>query len=283
MDALAKLVFNMLPPVPSERVDVYPGGNVTVIRATNIFQGPFSIDNYLFVIPCFEAIPFMLDNKVFNVYPNMILPVEPGWKMQAAENRDVQAYYVIIIKKDFFRNICQSIYGRANVAVVKDRYVAGEDTLKLTNMFMLECKSFQPGRELVIESLSIQLAVSILRRLNKGSQMNLKGQNCSERDGINRAINFLIENYDKEYSLDEIARVASFSPYHFIRRFKSETGKTPYEYFQDIKIERAKELLRTNKFTISEVSLLCGFNNLNHFSTVFKKKEGVSPNKYRKG
>ncbi|MDF2673245.1 MAG: hypothetical protein K0R09_1510 [Clostridiales bacterium] len=283
MSTLTKLVFSILPPIPSERVEVYPGDNVAIMKATNVFQGPFSIDNYVFMMPCLETIPFTIDNKVFNVHPNMILPVEPGWLMQTPENRDVQAYVVIVIKKDFFKNICQTIYGRANVTFARDKYIAGEGILRLINLFMLECKSLQPGCELIMESLSIQLAVSILRSMNENMLIDLNGQICNEGDCISKAINFLIENYDKEYSFEEIARIANFSPYHFIRRFKAETGKTPYEYLVDIKIKKAKELLRTNKFTITEVSLLSGFNSLNHFSTTFKKKHGISPNDYRKG
>ncbi len=71
------------------------------------------------------------------------------------------------------------------------------------------------------------------------------------------------------------------SPYHFIRIFKNETGKTPYEYLVDIKIEKACSLLRRSNLSVTEICFLCGFNSSSHFSTVFKQKIGVSPSMYR--
>jgi len=76
--------------------------------------------------------------------------------------------------------------------------------------------------------------------------------------------------------------MANFSPYHFIRVFKSETGTTPYDYLLNSKIEKAKKILEEEEKPITEVCFLCGFFNPSHFSTTFKKKVGISPYKYRR-
>lgn len=110
----------------------------------------------------------------------------------------------------------------------------------------------------------------------------LRERNYLEINGINRVIVFLMEHYQENYSLQDIARIANLSPYHFIRIFKAQTGKTPYEYLLDIKIDKAKTMLKDAALNITEISYLCGFNNLNHFGKVFKRKVGVSPSAYRK-
>ncbi len=72
-------------------------------------------------------------------------------------------------------------------------------------------------------------------------------------NNIRQSIKFLQENYHNEYCLEDVARAASLSPYHFIRVFKAQTGKTPYDFFMDLKIQRAKELLHDQTKTITEI------------------------------
>ncbi len=103
-----------------------------------------------------------------------------------------------------------------------------------------------------------------------------------ETNGINKAIEFLKENYTGDYSLDDVARVASFSPFHFIRVFKAYTGKTPYRYLLDFKIEKAREMLESECRSVTDICFSCGFNSLSHFTSVFKKKVGAAPSEYRR-
>lgn len=91
-----------------------------------------------------------------------------------------------------------------------------------------------------------------------------------------------MENYTKEYSLEEVAQLANLSPYYFIKVFKTQTGKTPYDFLVDIKINKACTLLKTSSNTITEICEYCGFSNSSHFTNVFKRKMGVSPSEYRK-
>lgn len=107
-------------------------------------------------------------------------------------------------------------------------------------------------------------------------------RNYYELDNINRVIDFFQENYSRQYSLDEVARLANFSPYYFIRIFKEYTGKSPYEFLLDIKLNEACRLLKEKNKSITEITHLCGFGNSSHFSTLFKRKVGVSPSEYRK-
>jgi len=95
-------------------------------------------------------------------------------------------------------------------------------------------------------------------------------------------IDFMTEHCAENLSLEDMAQLTNYSPFHFIKIFKSETGNTPFQYLLDIKLNRAKDMLTHRKeMTITEICYLCGFNNLSHFTAVFKRKTGVSPSKYR--
>ena len=126
------------------------------------------------------------------------------------------------------------------------------------------------------------LSVNLLRQMRHNLIAPTKERNYYEKDNIKRAIDFLNECYNQNFSLEEIALIANTSPYHFIRVFKKATGKTPHEYLVSIKIKKAMEMLKQPSHTITEVCFACGFNNSCHFSTVFKRMVGVSPSEYRK-
>lgn len=99
---------------------------------------------------------------------------------------------------------------------------------------------------------------------------------------IRKSIRFLQENYQNEFSMEAAAKAANLSVYHFIRVFKSQTGKTPYEFFLDIKMQKAKEMLKDHTQAITEIYSTLGFSSSSHFARIFKKTTGTAPNAYRK-
>jgi len=80
-----------------------------------------------------------------------------------------------------------------------------------------------------------------------------------------------------------MADIAKMDRYSFIRSFKAQIGKTPYEFLLDLKIEKAKKMLASKDYSITEISMICDFSSHSHFTTTFKKKTGISPSEYRKG
>lgn len=104
----------------------------------------------------------------------------------------------------------------------------------------------------------------------------------SARSEINTAINYLWENVNTEFSLKNLCKTVNLSPHYFIRLFKDNTGKNPYEYYMDIKIEKALEYLKASKYSITEIGFILGFSSHSHFTSIFKKKVGITPSEYIK-
>jgi AraC-like DNA-binding protein len=90
---------------------------------------------------------------------------------------------------------------------------------------------------------------------------------------------FIDANYADEIDLNNISDEAYFSKFHFIRLFRTIYGKTPHQYLTSVRIEKAIQLLRSEK-TVSEVCSLVGFNSLTSFSGLFKRIAGMSPSAY---
>jgi len=100
---------------------------------------------------------------------------------------------------------------------------------------------------------------------------------------LNQVINakrFIDNSYANELTLNEIARAACMSKFHFVRLFKKYYGKTPYQYLTEVRMAKAKELL-TAGHTVSETCYLLGFSSLSSFSILFKKMAGVAAIDYR--
>lgn len=95
------------------------------------------------------------------------------------------------------------------------------------------------------------------------------------------AIDYIKEHLQEKLTVEDIAQHAGFSKYYFLRLFKRVTGCTLVQYINLLRCETAKELLRSGNHTVKETALLCGFDNLSYFTSVFKKNTGYLPNAYK--
>ncbi len=96
-----------------------------------------------------------------------------------------------------------------------------------------------------------------------------------------RARAFIDENYHLPLELEQIARQASFSRYHFLRLFRTTFAQTPHQYLVQRRISQAKSLLAAGDLSITEVCLAVGFQSLGSFSTLFHRCAGYPPTTYR--
>lgn len=91
------------------------------------------------------------------------------------------------------------------------------------------------------------------------------------------------ENYYKNISLEQAAGFLNVDRNYFCNIFKKETGETFTDYLVNVRMEKARKLLKNTSMKNYEIATEVGYDNFNYFSTVFKKVTGVSPNVYRKG
>ncbi|MCL2254574.1 MAG: response regulator [Lachnospiraceae bacterium] len=98
---------------------------------------------------------------------------------------------------------------------------------------------------------------------------------------VSNAVKFLKENYMQKIKLNDIAEQVYVSQWHLSRLLNQHTGHSFYDLLNNIRIEKAKELLGDPSLRIGEIADLVGFQDLTHFSKVFKKQEGVTANDYR--
>ncbi|MFP4442359.1 MAG: response regulator [Spirochaetia bacterium] len=103
---------------------------------------------------------------------------------------------------------------------------------------------------------------------------------CGKSLLVKKAVSFLHNNYCRPISVDDIARKAGVTANHLTRIFSMETGYSPTQYLRELRLNRAVSLLQNTDMKISGVSRSVGYENVEHFSRVFKRKYGISPKRY---
>lgn len=99
---------------------------------------------------------------------------------------------------------------------------------------------------------------------------------------LHRVIDFIEAGLDQPLSLEDLAKVADLSPFHFSRVFKLTTGETPYHFVCSRRLARAQRLLTDSQMELAELALSCGFASQSHFTAAFSKAFGTSPGRYRR-
>src|SRR5690625_1395964 len=98
---------------------------------------------------------------------------------------------------------------------------------------------------------------------------------------INEVIKYIQAHIDEPLSLDELARYAAYSPYHFTRIFKDKVGVPPHYYISSIRLQKAKDLLLTTKLSVRDIGMEVGQQSLGTFTTRFTQRVGLSPAQFR--
>lgn len=112
--------------------------------------------------------------------------------------------------------------------------------------------------------LGLMYSLDRNNRLNKNKYMV---------EQINKARVLMYEKMESTLSIQDIAEELGIGYSSFRKLFKEYTGVSPLSYFQDIKLQRAKELLRATQMSIKEIAYVLNFDSPDYFSTQFKKKQ----------
>ncbi|MEM6884216.1 MAG: substrate-binding domain-containing protein [Verrucomicrobiota bacterium] len=134
--------------------------------------------------------------------------------------------------------------------------------------------SLMNGAEIVPEIITIPPLPVVERQSTQISAI--------DDEEIRLAIEFIREHFSRPFSILEISEHLSISRATFYRRFLSVVGETPHSYIQKLRVDKARELLKSNKLLpLEDIASASGFSNRKHFNTAFIKQMGKSPSQWR--
>lgn len=101
-------------------------------------------------------------------------------------------------------------------------------------------------------------------------------------DHIADSIKYMWDNCGQPISLDDLADVAKYSKFYFVRRFHAETGWSPARFLAAIRLARSKKLLASTSMNVSDISYAVGYLSCGTFTSRFTEAVGLSPSQYRR-
>ena len=134
-------------------------------------------------------------------------------------------------------------------------------------------------RDMEIHQLISLLLTSIMKDCWNEERV-LTDHRQSER--LQEVKEFLRSHYEEKISLDDLAGRFFINKYYLTRLFRRQYGTTISDYIFELRLSKAKQLLRFSSFSLDEIARQCGFYDLAYFSRQFKKAEGISPSAFRK-
>ena len=99
---------------------------------------------------------------------------------------------------------------------------------------------------------------------------------------LQRVRNYLAANCHLDFNNERLARMASYSPWHFIRAFRAAYQQTPHAFLVDQRLQRARGLLRSSPLAVGEIALASGFENRCAFSRLFRRRFGMTAGAMRR-
>ncbi|MBE5108546.1 helix-turn-helix transcriptional regulator [Bacillus thuringiensis] len=99
---------------------------------------------------------------------------------------------------------------------------------------------------------------------------------------IYKSMEAMMEDYQRQWTLDEMALISNLSKYQFAHLFKEITGLSPYSWLQVYRIIRSQEDLKKTNKSILDIALNCGFSSVSVYNQLFKRLYGDTPGTFRK-
>jgi AraC-like DNA-binding protein/mannose-6-phosphate isomerase-like protein (cupin superfamily) len=185
---------------------------------------------------------------------------------------DELEYYCIIISPELFNNRDINILtSNLKNHIENDNY--------LESIFENIIKEFDEkkvGYKMQVKGLLYTMFTHLMRNYPQENVL-LSKKDIKTLNIIKTSLLFIENNYNRQIALEEICANVNLSKYYFCRIFKETVGKSPIEYLNLVRVNRASKLLQQGKYNVSEAAELCGFNSINYFCKVFKKYKGVLP------
>lgn len=216
-----------------------------------------------------------VDGNEYNLKQHDIMLYAPGqFHSQRMDGKDACSYLTIIFEMDFLNNdlLCNQVFH------------SSRKTINALQEFISTCDKDGPYfKDLCISYLN-QTIIQLLQMnsIKPTKIANSPTQQKFEDQFLNEIIMYINYNYFQPLTVDQICQKFSISRSSLQQLFNKNLGIAPKQYIAQLKLKKAKFLIKENKFTISEISEKLGYTSIHYFSRKFKKEFNLSPSEYAK-
>lgn len=141
------------------------------------------------------------------------------------------------------------------------------------------------GSSLEMDDLVVQLVEKVMLTMGNKPRVEQVSESLKRHhlSTVEKARDFLFENFTKNIGLQQLAEHCCVSVFHFSRIFKSVMNASPHHYLLGLRLNHAKLALQSTTLTVTEIAFQSGFNSLEHFTAAYRQQFGITPLASRKG
>lgn len=224
------------------------------------------------------------EHRDFTYHQNEIIVtpagVKSGWKWHAKSKvivitlepekleKFAQAELGILLTNEQLKNIPQFI----------------DADITQAGIMLMQALNSGVGSAVMFESFARIFLVKLIQKYGLERTEELAFTQSFTAKHYKRVLDYVAENFSQNIVLEDMAREAGLSPFHFARLFKQTIGDSPYQFVMSYRVEQAKDMLGKTDLALIEIAQCCGFSDQAHFSRVFKnilakpQKSGVRAN-----
>ncbi|ROZ79452.1 AraC family transcriptional regulator [Ramlibacter sp. WS9] len=156
-----------------------------------------------------------------------------------------------------------------------------EGLAAMLRSMVAEAASGSVNGQLYAESLSLGVALRLQQRAANRARVSCERGKLTAVQ-VERLEEWIGVHLAEDISLAQLARIAGFSPAHFVRLFKNSLGCAPYRHVLNIRLERARQLLLASDLPIAAIAVETGFASQSHLTTAFVREHKVPPGQLRR-
>lgn len=269
---------------PEERLFLSPLFSVEFRSSSKLDWNLGVLQNYLILLWLTGTAVASFDSESHTLTPGETLLLNPQANLSLQAKGSVNFLLLLVSPSLLLDSAVRlRLHPTGTIVTFVDHVVVDSRLDRIGEDIALEIANDEPGRSALISSLVDQLVIQVLRKhsaVRRSDSLELSRVGLIDRR-IRRAVELMYSNLDRELPLAEIASAAHLSPFHFSRLFKKLTGATPHAYLGTLRISRAKELLASTDFAITEVGARVGYTSSSHFTKAFREATGLSPRSFR--
>lgn len=247
-----------------------------------VMDKPMYVEEYHFVI-CFSTPPLAtIKGKEYQFRRGSLICLGPGDDIlvHSSSHSVLVKYMAICVNPEFLQDIHVQTGGKGTLqfSTVDRRF--SFLLLEALEALIHEVVTYGTSNQLMIASLENRVAIQLLR--DARSEFSESKHHQHVQENVERAIKYIETYYSSNISITDICKSIYISPAYLQKIFLKQVGKTPHQYVMECRHQKSKELLETTDLSVEEIARQVGFVNHSHFSTAFKKIQGVSPLAFRK-
>ena len=222
------------------------------------------------------------ENRIINEQTLLLLRPEDAHYIQVEDDVDSFELFTFMVSRkyfiSFFELLDKELLERIEKANIIEIPISSTSNRYFSNFISKTSTTYQNNN--YPETILAPIFLDLTSVLFHYYQNTIQTRNYSE---VVKTMMEMMQNKNNySLTLEDMAKKMNYSYAHINRLFKKETGTTLSDYYTQLRLEYAKRLIETTPDTISDISLIVGFQSLSHFTKLFSKYYGNTPARYRK-